>query len=336
MSDVATVDQAHPFGPDWSECSVCGRDYQGTAPLCERCAAPSVFEPAGVEQGRRKRKQRAARRQASAREGTPVPPEDAVTKKLTVVELVGAFTGAVDEIRLGFERVRRAELMIDAAFGSGISVQDKWQRVNFTHPEESIANVERIVWGMLVGHLEIGRFMSIRARDQLDKQLKDGDLPPLTVDNVRAMAEGFRGQMRAMLEEAVNEVFEWLRPPRSRYRTNSELEVPPKVCLESCVDQSFGGGIQPRYWREPHLTALENVFHALDGRGQRTKSHYSELSQAIRSATSAPVGWVGETDLFSFRAFKNGSLHLTFKRPDLLARFNQIAGGARLRPGPSE
>lgn len=40
----------------------------------------------------------------------------------------------------------------------------------------------------------------------------------------------------------------------------------------------------------------------------------------------------GETDLFAFRCCANGNLHLRFRRLDLLARFNQIAGGRRLRP----
>jgi len=40
---------------------------------------------------------------------------------------------------------------------------------------------------------------------------------------------------------------------------------------------------------------------------------------------------IGETDYFAFRCFKNGNLHLIFKRPDLVRRLNQIAGGKRLR-----
>jgi hypothetical protein len=73
---------------------------------------------------------------------------------------------------------------------------------------------------------------------------------------------------------------------------------------------------------------LENVFTALDGNGQIAKRYNSVLEDAICSAP----GGVGETDYFNFKAHRNGNLHISFRRRDLLARFNQIAGGARLRP----
>lgn len=78
------------------------------------------------------------------------------------------------------------------------------------------------------------------------------------------------------------------------------------------------------------LRALENVFTALDGKGSITKTHNGEIIDAINRSTDG----TGETDYFRFRACRNRNLHLEFKRLDLLARLNQIAGGARLRPKP--
>jgi hypothetical protein len=82
------------------------------------------------------------------------------------------------------------------------------------------------------------------------------------------------------------------------------------------------------YTAEQRLTALENVFTALDGRGQITKSHYSQIHNVVHAEG---FDGAGETEYFRFRVFQNGNLHLWFKRPDLLARFNALAGG-RLRP----
>lgn len=86
-------------------------------------------------------------------------------------------------------------------------------------------------------------------------------------------------------------------------------------------------------WRERQkLVALERVFHALAGDGRMNVAHESELAAAIGTAKDG----VGETSLFAFRAHLNGRLHLRFKRPDLLARFNALAGGQRLRPAETE
>lgn len=82
---------------------------------------------------------------------------------------------------------------------------------------------------------------------------------------------------------------------------------------------------------EERLSALENVFTSLDGRGSVTKNYYSAISTAIKAAPKAET-CQGETPYFAFRGFRNGNLHLRIKRLDLLARFNRMAGGANLRP----
>jgi hypothetical protein len=85
----------------------------------------------------------------------------------------------------------------------------------------------------------------------------------------------------------------------------------------------------PRYQCEQQLTALENVFSSLDGKGSVSKGHISNLSEAIRKTAR---GQLGQTEYFAFRGYANGALHLEFLRDDLLLKFNAIAGGARLRP----
>lgn len=80
---------------------------------------------------------------------------------------------------------------------------------------------------------------------------------------------------------------------------------------------------------------MENVFHALDGKGSISKSHRGLLVDAIEALEWRGDGR-GETELFEFRCFRNGNLHLRFKRLDLLKRFNQRAGGKRLRQKPPD
>lgn len=134
-----------------------------------------------------------------------------------------------------------------------------------------------------------------------------------------------------MLGEAVEEVFDWLRPRNSRYKTNTEFEIGPKVILAYVVGDvdswTTHYRVDHRYQKD--LVALENVFSALDGRGSIAKGSWqSELADAINQ-TPVNVGR-GETRYFKFRCFKNRNLHLEFKRPDLVDKLNQIAGGMRL------
>ena len=80
------------------------------------------------------------------------------------------------------------------------------------------------------------------------------------------------------------------------------------------------------YRRQKYLTALDNVFSMIDGKGA-VKSYYGGLSDAI---TSSPDG-KGKTEYFSFKCFMNGNLHIEFMKPELVAKLNAVAGGARLR-----
>src|SRR5690606_10949382 len=113
-----------------------------------------------------------------------------------------------------------------------------------------------------------------------------------------------------------------------------ELEVPPKVILTGVMDSRVWSMLST--WHGPRLAAVERVFKSLDGKGQTTAGYYSDLEVAIREAASAHARKPGpfgcETDYFRVRVFGNGNAHIWFKRLDLLAKLNQIAGGKRLRP----
>lgn len=255
-----------------------------------------------------------------------------IARRLSVSELVATYAQAERDIIAGFALVAEAEKRLKVAFegnNNWIRVHGSRGTINFDDSETSVKHVRRQVWQALIAHLELRRFMSISAFEDLEKQIEREDPPEITIDTVTQMAEQFRAQMPDMLKAAVGEVFEFLRPHNDRYVRNSQLEIPQRVILSWMVESAWPGrAFRPQYNREPQLTALENVVTALDGKGSVTKGHYSNLSAAIKES---PDGH-GETEYFEFRACKNRNLHLTFRRLDLLKRLNQIAGGKRLRP----
>ena len=83
--------------------------------------------------------------------------------------------------------------------------------------------------------------------------------------------------------------------------------------------------------REQNIRAIDNVFHALDGNGT-IKTHGGPLIDAIETAKDG----TGETQYFKFRCFRNRNLHLEFKRLDVVAKLNAVAGGMRLRGHPDD
>jgi hypothetical protein len=261
-----------------------------------------------------------------------------LAKRLTITEAVSVYERARAQIEEGFRLVAEAEKMLNDTFTMGghgsIHVAGYSGRVSFDDPSDNLLRVRHDVWSAIIERLEIRRMMSVARSKELSRQLEKQELPEITLQSASELLHGFQSNLGTMLEEAVEEVFSWLRPRASKYKTNSEYEVPRKVVLTSVVEvwNQTWSSWRVNYHREPELTALENVFTALDGAGQITKTHYSATSNVIRAPG---YDGVGETPYFKFRTFKNGNMHLEFKREDLLARFNAIAGGRRLRSSPA-
>lgn len=253
----------------------------------------------------------------------------------SVVEVVRVYEEAADEVRKGFALIASAEKKLNATFAldgiTSISVRDEHRMpYRWSDVETVLASLRRDVWRAIVERLELRRVMSVARAKQLENQIQNDELPEITVDNVTAMARSYMGSLDLMLEEAVGEVFEWLRPRRSPYKTNSEFEVGRKVIIPRAVEEFYTRSMRfrPNYSYDQHFVALENVFSMLVGEGGVAKSHRSKLYDAICQAE----GGRGETRFFRFRCCKNGNLHLEFKDPALVKRFNQIAGGRRLKP----
>lgn len=270
---------------------------------------------------------------------------DSLTRKSTVNELVAAFQRAELEVRTCYARLVEAEraineayLLTDSSHAIRIDASYDGYRDNYANPQQTIDRMARDAWNYIVDRLEVRRLMSIERTRQLNDQLYKGDLPPITEANVIAFVEGYMGSLGQMFEEAVCEVFQWLRPRSDKYKTNSQLEIGERVVLAWVIEQADKRWRTERYsvnhrYRQ-NLIALENVFNGLAGNGQVNEGNVSALEAAI---VACPRGeGHGKTDLFEFRVFDNGNMHLRFRRLDLLKRLNMIAGGRRLRPAAPE
>jgi hypothetical protein len=256
-----------------------------------------------------------------------------LTQHSTIRTLVDAYQECAAAIRRAFGIIVTAEERVNQVFTLGgdhpmrIDASRYGYHDSFDDPEYAIDRIKRQAWGVIVERLELRRMLSIKRWDELQKQLKDGELPDITEESIANFVEGYMTSFESLIREAVVEVFDWLRPRREHYKTNNREIVGPKVVLEYMVSTRWSGkGFEVNYSKEQRLNALENVFSALDGKGSISKSYRSALENAIRESPDGRA----ETDYFRVRCFHNHNMHLEFKRRDLLARFNSIAGGKNL------
>lgn len=141
--------------------------------------------------------------------------------------------------------------------------------------------------------------------------------PEFTEANIRATFIDLRINACSMFRRGVVNVFRYLSDD---YRTNASepFRIGRKVVMSWMVAPSFKRGLQIRYGGSAdRLNDLDRVFQTLDGKPFLPRS----LESAMNGAFEA--GSIFESDYYRAKAFKNGNLHLEFKRLDLLDKVNE-------------
>jgi len=252
-----------------------------------------------------------------------------------VRDLVNAYQSARQKTIKAMALMDEAKSDMKSAFGEKHLFQ--MDRLAPTHQKDTTLNLLLAsAWKYLIDQTGVRAVMTQERTDELREQFKTGDLPPFTVQSVTDTLSYLQGDMSTMMEEMVKEVFEWLRPrkkyrERDNYKTNTEFEVGKKAILSNVFDIWAHGGSYHISVDEQNamLTGLDNVFHLMDGQG--IPRYPADLKSLIKAAVKSDK-WECETEYFKCKWYKKGSFHLTFKRMDLVAKLNQIAGGARLKP----
>jgi len=203
--------------------------------------------------------------------------------------------------------------------------------------------MKRAAWRALTEKLGIRKVMSSKRQAELDDALcgqhrsRYGEsapdtLPEIDEETIYQVLSGMVQSADEFMEEAVQEEFEFWRPAKQHapYKRNSEFKLQPKIIRPWMVDPEYGlvGKFRVKYAQVKHVTALDNIFHRLDGKGV-LPGYQGPLCDAINSSPDGKF----KTDYFSGTCHKNGNLHLTFLRQDLLDKFNGVAGRNRLPGG---
>ena len=252
--------------------------------------------------------------------------EQELIKRTTLVEMVTTWNAAQENIKKAFDLLTETKERLTAVFGD---YTFESRHLDSLDAERTIADCHRRAWKEIVQKTEMRRLLSIKRAKELDEHLDEDELPPITEEEIIKMLKSAVSNAGTFSEEMIVEVFHYLRPHESGYKTNAKIAAAlgNKVILGWGVEQRFSSGFNVNYHRQDEIRAVDNVFHALDGKGF-SKSYYGDLHDAIEKS---PDGQ-GETEYFRFKCYHNHNLHLEFKRPDLVQRMNVIVKERSLRP----
>ncbi len=233
------------------------------------------------------------------------------------------------EINAAYDALERADALFDAAFNDRPFPAKFCYDYRMMTREDKLLALREKAWRFLFDLSGAVKLVSAKRVKAFEDQCEQKTLPPFSLEEVSLFLEGLQNGAVDLAKETITEIFNMLRPGRysRKYLTNggtAEWKLGKKVILSDRVRVTpWGEGkMEVVTDHRDQLIRLDRVFHLLDGKGA-PKGYRSPLVDAINTSHRSEEG---ETDYFNFRAYKNGSLHLVFKRPDLVNEINAIAG----------
>lgn len=160
------------------------------------------------------------------------------------------------------------------------------------------------------------QLMDAEAVSEFEKSLSPRP-PEFTEANIISTFASLHQDAGHMFRRGIVNVFRGLSDD---YKTNSNepFRIGRKVVMGYMVEHSFTRGLCVRHGRAADkINDIDRVFQTLDNK--QFKAH--ELVSALNAAFKERA--VYECDLYRAKAFKNGNIHLEFKRPDLLDLLNE-------------
>lgn len=257
----------------------------------------------------------------------------AFSKSVTVPkspeQLVDAYDKIAAEINAAYDAFDRADAFFDATFNDRPYSARFTYEYRMTSREDKLLSLLEKAWRFLFDLSGAIKLVSKERVNAFEKQCDEKTLPPFSLEEVNLFLAGLQNGAVDLAKETVTEVFVMLCPGAysRKYKTNggtAKWKLGKKVILSNRVrvDPWGNGKMEVNHSYEDDLIRMDRVFYLLDGKGV-PKGYRSPLVDAINASQRSEEC---ETDYFRFRTYKNGSLHLIFKRPDLVNQINAIAG----------
>lgn len=234
----------------------------------------------------------------------------------------------------------------DLRMGTGYSYSDSYHVTDERLNASIESHLHRTAWRVLINKLGIRKMMSSKRSKQLDELLEKGfvineqgqreELPVINEETIIGVIMAFVDNAQSFLDEAIHEEYDYWKPTPNwtKHKTNEKhtFKLERKLINTYAFNVWRHGGKNDlgtlRCETQRHLTALDNIMHMLDGKGQLS-GYSGPLVDAIQSKRKHQER-TATTDYFRAKWFSNGNLHLEFTRQDLLDKFNVICGRNRL------
>jgi len=255
----------------------------------------------------------------------------ALVTRPTAKAMAAAYETACRKIDNAFAEISEAKKLLKMAFVTPEQYVSSFIPYKFDmwSADDIKKEMKKACWYRILSLLELPAFMPTAKKRKLEKQIEEGDVPEPSEVTILSFCKNIYDNLEHLFDEMAEETCQWLQPGAwDEYKTNraSRFEISQKVIKDFVIDTSYGF-VRLHGHGEENIQILDNVFHLLDGKGaaKAPNNAVTAIKQAIKEKK-----WECETQYFCFKWYKKGSLHIKFKRTDLLREFNKRVGRMKL------
>lgn len=188
--------------------------------------------------------------------------------------------------------------------------------MNFKETQDRVIKaIDQRMWTRAFDITGFRQMMDAQEVEKFERSLY-ADTAAFTEDNIRATFLELSQRADEMFRRGIVRVFRGLD---REYRSHDAFRVKRKAILTFMLRPGFRGGMQVGYGTPSHqLDDIDRVFKTLD----RKRFQPRELESGLNAAFK--LRQLFEDDYYRAKGFKNGNLHLEFKRDDLLEQVNEL------------
>ncbi|MDQ9125357.1 DUF4942 domain-containing protein [Serratia fonticola] len=182
-------------------------------------------------------------------------------------------------------------------------------------------NLDRDIWRDLMKRSGMLCLMDAQARDQWYRNLEGDTIPAISEANILSTFERLHQSKDEVFERGVINVFKSLSWD---YKSNHPCRFDKKIIVANLVSYNQWGFTLNHSYRRDQLADLERMLFLLEGKA--VPDNRQDVTARLYEHISAHrlKAEVYEDDYFSIKYFMKGSAHLTFRKPDLMDKMNDI------------
>ena len=176
-----------------------------------------------------------------------------------------------------------------------------------------IAELDAALWRRAFDLTGFKQLMDAEAVAEFERSLSPKP-PEFLEGTIRTTLIDLRSKADFLFRRGIVNVFRYLSDD---YKTNANepFKVGRKIVMTYMVEKWFGCDLRIR--NGDKINDIDRVMTTLDGKQFTARQLESAMNEAFK------VGQPFENETYKAKAFKNGNLHLEFKRLDLLDKLNE-------------